>query len=201
MDLLDALVTGGILTDDDRLDHRTKLRRAGYFFVPATVDELERCLRESPVVNGVVVETAELKAIRESVLRVRMSDWLQLPEEVPWLDATLKSFIRVLKKLWNDNADIYEVTARSDWIVKQVDVRGWAHSLVPENADNVVRIGRAAHILLLLTPPTGVQQTMVDAYWSWAEERILAPIKKHFPEIYDWLVEWYRNHIAKMAEI
>ena len=200
LDLLDALVAAGVLSDDDRLEHRTRLRRAGYFFVPVSVEELERCLRESSVAKGEVVETAELKAIRESVLRVRMSDWLRLPEEAPWLDGTLKAFVRVLKNLWGGEADIEEITARSNWLVEQIDVRGWAHSLVPENADNVVRIGRAAHILLLLMPPTGVQQSVVDAYWNWVEERILVPIQEQFPEVYEWLVDWHRSHVAEMAE-
>jgi len=200
LDLLDALVAAGVISDDDRLEHRTRLRRAGYYFVSVSVEELERCLRESDLVDGDVVETAELKAIRESVLRVRMSDWLQLPEEAPWLDGTLKVFVRVLRNQWEDGADIEEVTVRSNWLAEQIDVRGWAHSLVPENADNVVRIGRGAHILLLLTPPTSVQQTIVDAYWTWVEGRILAPIKEQFPILYEWLVEWHRSHVADMAE-
>lgn len=194
------MVAAGVLTDDDRLDHRTRLRRAGYFFVPVTVDELERCLRESTVADGGVVETAELKAIRESVLRVRMSDWLRLPEEAPWLDETLKAFVRVLRILWVDGVYIEAVIARSNWLVEQIDVRGWAHSLVPENADNVVQIGRAAHILLLLAPPTGVQQSVVGAYWSWVEERILAPVQEQFPEVYERLVAWHRRYVAEMAE-
>lgn len=200
LDLMDALVAVGVLTEDDRLDHRTRLRRAGYFFVPVTVDELERCLRESTVADGNVVETAELKAIRESVLRVRMSDWLQLPEEAPWLDATLKALVRVLRILWVDGADIEEITIRSNWLVDQIDVRGWAHRLVPESADNFVRIGHAAHILLLLTPPTGVQQSVADAYWNWVEDRILVPIKEQFPEVYEWLVDWHRSHVAELVE-
>ena len=200
MDLLDALVAAGFLSNDDRVEHRTRLRRAGYFFVPVSVEELERCLREAAVAKGEVVETAELKAIRESVLRVRMSDWLRLPEEAPWLDGTLKAFVRVLRILWGDGADIEEITARSNWLVEQIDVRGWAHSLVPENADNVVRIGRAAHILLLLTPPAGVQQSVVDAYWNWVEERILGPVKEQFPEVHERLVDWYRSHVAETGE-
>jgi len=201
LDLMDALVASSTLSGDDRIEHRTRLRRAGYFFVPVSVDELERCLRVSTVADGQVVETAELKAIRESVLRVRMSDWLQLPEETPWLDGILKSFVRVLRSLWKDAADIEEITARSNWLVEQIDIRGWAHSLVPENAGKVNEIGRAAHILLLLTPCTSVQQSVVDAYWNWVEKRILAPVQEQFPDVYEWLVDWHRSQVAKIAEI
>lgn len=200
LDLLDALVSAGFLSDDERLEYRTRLRRAGYFFVPVCVPELERCLMSSNIAEGKVVETAELKAIRESVLRVRMSDWLRLPEEAPWLDGTLKAFVHVLRNLWVDGADIKEVSVRSDWLAEQIDVRGWAHSIVPENADNTVRIGRAMHILLLLAPPTGVQEGVTKAYWSWVEERILAPIQEQFPDVYEWLVSWYRNYFANLVE-
>ena len=200
LDLLDALVGTGVLSDDDRREHRTQLRRAGYFFVPVSVEELDWCLRETTVAEGQMVETAELKAIRESVLRVRMSDWLRLPGEAPWLDGTLKAFARALRGLWENGADTEEMTARSNWLVEQIDVRGWAHSLVPENADNVVRIGRAAHILMLLAPLTDVQQSVVDAYWSWVEERILVPVQEQFPEVYERLVDWHRSQVAEMAE-
>ena len=46
-------------------------------------------------------------------------------------------FIRVLKSLWRAGAYLSSVTARSNWIVDQVDVRGWAHSLGAENGDNM----------------------------------------------------------------
>ena len=200
LDLLDALESGNIISEDHRLEYRTLLRRAGYFFVPVSEEELERYLKASAVEDGKVIETAELKAIRESVLRVRMSDWLQLPKEALWLDGTLKAYIRVLMKLWKDGTDIAEVTARSNWIADQVDVRGWAHSLGSENGDNVVRIGRGAHILLFLTPPSDTQQDIIDAYWDWVEERILGPVKEQFPELYEWLVEWHRWQVSAMAE-
>lgn len=200
LDVLDALAAIGVLSEGDRLEYRTRLRRAGYLFVPVSANELERCLRDSAVADGHVVETAELRAIRESVLRVRMSDWLRLPEEAPWLDGTIKAFVGVLKNLWKDGSDIEEISIRSDWLIQQIDVRGWAHSFVPENAENVVRIGRAAHILFLLAPPVDVPPHVADAYWNWVEERILRPTQEQFPEAYDWLVDWYRTQIAEMAE-
>lgn len=199
IDLLDALGAAGILSDDDILEHRTRLRKAGYFLISVSEQELKRCLSDSTVASGNVVETAELKAVRESILRVRMSKWLQLPEEAPWLDATLKAFARVLKDLWVDDADIEDITVRSDWLVKQCDVLGWAHSLVSQSAESIVSAGRGIHILRLLAPPNNVPQSIVAAYSSWVEERILAPIQEQYPEIYGWLVDWHRGQIAEAA--
>jgi hypothetical protein len=200
LDLLDSLATSSVISNDDWLEYRTRLRRAGYFFVSVNEDELNQCIRAASIVNKQVVETAELKAIRESLLSVRMRDWLQLPNEAPWLDGTHQTFIRVLRNLWGDGADIEEAMARSSWLAEQIDIRGWAHRIAKENADHVVRIGRGAYILMLLRPPESDQQDIVDAYLTWAEERILAPIKKPFPDLYDWIVEWYRRYVAVTAE-
>lgn len=201
LDLLDAMVLRGAISAEDRLEYRTRLRRAGYFLMPVSEEELEQYLKASAVKDGNVIETAELKAVRESVLRVRMTNWLQLPKEAPWLDAIFRAHTRVLKNLWKDGADIAEVTARSNWIADQMDVRGWAHSFEPAQADNVVRIGRGAHILVLLTPPPDAQHDIADAYWNWVEDRVLGPVKQQFPELYDWLVDVQKTHVAKMAEM
>ena len=200
LDLLDALVSSSVISQDDLLAHRTRLRRAGYFFVPVNADELGQCLMASTVVEGKVLETAELKAIRESVLGARMSDWLQLPSEAPWLHSTLKVFVWAIKGLWLDKENMEEVTARSNWLLDQIDVRGWAHSIVPQNVDDVVHLGRGGHMLLLFTPPTEVPPAIVDAYWDWIEERVLSPVKEQFPDLYEWLVEYYRDQIQKLSE-
>lgn len=201
LDLLDALTSTGSMTLEDQLEHRTLLRRAGYFFVPVSEDELATHLADAAVKDDKVVETTELKAIRESILHVRMSDWLQLPEEAPWLDTTLRVFIQVVKSLWRAGADLSSVTARSNWIVDQVDVRGWAHRLGAENGDNIVKTGRGAHVLMLLRPPFDAPQDVKDAYWSWAEGRVLAPIKEQYPDLYAWIVEWQRRWISEMADV
>ena len=201
LDLLDELVSAGSITTEDRLEYRTRLRRAGYFFIPVSEEELITHLANSTVEEGKVIETAELKAIRENILRVRMSDWLQLPKEAPWLTTVLIGFIRVLKSMWRADADLSSVTARSNWIMDQVDIRGWVHSLEAEHGDHIVRTGRGEHILLLLRSPLDAPQEVEDAYWSWVEERVLAPIKEQDPDLYAWLVEQERRRIAEMADM
>jgi len=198
-DLIDSLVTANVISDDSRLEYRTKLRRAGYLFMPVCEKELELCIRTSDVVDGNVVETAELKAIRESILRVRMSDWLQLPDEAPWLISTLKAIIRVLKNLWEDGANIDEVKVRSNWLVDKIDVRGWAHRFDPENTENTIRNLRGVYIQILLMPPDGVRQQIVEEYWKWVEEKILVSIKEQFPDLYAWLVESYKQKVDNLV--
>ncbi|MEW9701942.1 metallophosphoesterase [Paenibacillus sp. SI8] len=201
LELLDVLASDGVIKPDERLEYRTLLRRAGYLFVPISEDELTSYLVASSVKDNKVVETAELKAIRESVLRVRMSNWLQLPKETPWLDMIFQVFNRVLKSMWWVEADLSSVKAYSDWILDQLDIRGWTHSFGPGNGDHFAKTGRGTFILMLLTPPLEAPQEVKDQYWSWIEGRVLAPIKEQYPELYDWIVEWQRNQISKMADI
>ena len=199
LDLIDALVANGAISDDERLEHRTLLRRAGYSFVPVNEEELNRHLDASSVDGGQVIETAELKAIRENILRVRMSDWLQLPNEAAWLNMTLATFLRVLKDSWTESVEDGTVSARSHWLSSQIDIRGWAHRFAPDHENSIVTSGRATQILMLLTPPADTAQTVRNAYWKWAEEYILSPIKEQDPEMYDWMVQWYQDHIDHIA--
>ena len=139
LDLLDGLVSFGAITPDSRLEYRTRLRQASYFFVPVEDAELAHHLNASPVQDDKVIETAELKAIRENILCVRMSGWLQLPPEIAWLDTTLHVLIRALKGLWRAGSDLAAVKARSDWIMEQINVRGWAHRFGVENEESVAK--------------------------------------------------------------
>ena len=130
-----------------------------------------------------------------------MSDWLQLPNEALWLYTTLEVFIRVLKSQWKDGADISTVTARSNWLVDQIDVRGWAHSFGSENGDNLVKTGRGVYIRMLLAPPSGATPEVRDLYWSWVEDRILVPIQEQFPDLYASIVDWHRKQISEIADM
>ncbi|MET4000603.1 hypothetical protein [Marinobacterium sp. MBR-109] len=201
LDLIDTLVTACILSCDDRLEYRTTLRKAGYTFIPVDVSELEECIQGAAVKDEYIIETAELKAIRESISRVRMSDWLQMPEESPWLHGTIKTFIQVLRNIWIKSSNIDENVARSNWLIKQIDIRGWAHVFNSENAENLVKIGHASYTLMLLMRLDGVHESVRSAYWNWIEESVLLPLQEQFPEIYEIILDRYRNYIDEMSEV
>ena len=200
LDLIDALVLNGSKTAEERMMCRTQLRRAGYFFVPISDDELTHHLTAATVENETVIETAELRAIRENILRVRMSNWLQIPKEGPWLHTLQKVFIRVLKGLWRADTDFSDARARSDWITAQIDIRGWAHSFKCENGPDIFKNSHCEEILMMLLPPVNVPSEVRNEYWIWVEDRILAPIKEQYPDLYSWIVEWHREKIAEMVD-
>ena len=79
------LVTALRLPEDQYVDYLVRARRAGLVFVALTSSELGALLARAQVADGVLVESAELRAIRENLELCRMSAGLQLPAEAPWL--------------------------------------------------------------------------------------------------------------------
>ena len=54
---------------------------------------------------------------------------------------------------------------------------------------------------MLLVPLIETPQEVKDEYGEWIENQILMPIKEQFPDLYDWIVTWFSNEIAKMAKL
>jgi hypothetical protein len=128
-DILEMLHRDGKLDEQTLAEHVTKLRQAGFCFIPVRVEELTIFLKGAATGEGMLVETAELKAIRESVLRIRMTDVLQLPKEHVWLTGTSDVCLRVLKEQWRENVNDVDARARSNWLLELIDWRGWMHRI------------------------------------------------------------------------
>ena len=201
LDLLDTLVETGSITYEDRLEYRTRLRQSGYFFIPIDDEELTTHFAVSTVPDNEFSETAELKAIRESILHIRMNEWLQIQKEGLWLNGVLQTFIRVLKKLWLTDTDLPVVENCSNWIADQIDSRGWVHRFEPEVGDEIVKTGRGEDILEILSFPPKAPQNTKDAYWNWAENRILVPIKEQYPDLYALIVDSQKRLIANLTDL
>lgn len=201
LELINVLASTGLINSDEWYECRTRLRQIGYFFIPLTEDELFHHLNTCKVKDKNVIETAELKAIRENLLRVRMSDWLQHPKEALWLDTILQVFLRVLRRLWLTTDEPSHIRARSNWILMQMDVRGWAHSFEKENAESISKNVLGSHSLALLTPRPEMSDEMKQEYWQWAESKVLEPLIQQSPDLLDWIVDWHRNHISKVSKM
>ncbi len=169
LDLLDRMVASGAVTPENRSNYITRLRRSGYFFVPVEEADLKRLLKSTSVSDGTIIESAELKAIRESCLRIRMSSWIQLPKEAPWLDSLLRTYARVLKSMWEDEDDVASAAARSDWILDQFDFCGWAHAVNVAERSNVIRDAQCQQILMLLSAPAKASDEAKREYWNWLD--------------------------------
>ena len=200
LDLLDTLSSSGAISAADRLTHRTRLRRFGYLFVPVERGELLGHLSKSTVKDGQVLEHADLKAVRESLLVARMGDCLQLPDESQWLGDTIGAFVAALKDLWLGDPTISDARARSDWILKQIDPRGWAHRLPPASVNRSMDGDRAEQLVRLMFPHSDASPTAREHYWDWVERRLLKPVQATEPALYSWLSERFLLTVSRVAD-
>lgn len=197
LDLLNTLCAEDEISYPEKQDHLTKLRQAGFFLVPLEKKELVSYLTVAQVRDGHLVETAELRAIRESITRVRCSDVLQMPKESAWFNGNLMVLVSALRSQWtNDIAD--EVAqARCDWLLSVTDIRGWFHRIGDYLADPNERYLAQTMLLLMLND---VGENERQRYWSWLETRVLLPMKEENGALFDQLVETVQSMIVSNAE-
>jgi len=200
LDVLDTLEATGAISTADRLVHRTRLRRAGYLFVPVTKAETLRYLEKASMQDGRVIETARRRAVRESVLVARMGYCLQFPDEARWLTDLTGAFLAALGDAWRDVADVSQARAWSDWILDQVDLRGWLHRLPSEGGLGSMEGARAGQLVRLLLAPPDVPSTVREHYHEWVEDRLLRSIRTGDSDLYSWLAETFRVHVSRVAD-
>ena len=200
LDLLNDLASRGVISRDDLFAHRTYLRQAGFQLIPVSEDELSYHLDNAPLADGVLVETAELRAIREALLKARMSKMLQIPTEVPWLQSSMNAIVHSIKRLWQIKANHTEAAAYGQWLVDLLDLRGWAASAIPGNERSFALYSYASQILLLTSSPSAVSSDVRDAYYDWLDECVLKDIEDTQPEVFAWLVDRARELVAHSVQ-
>jgi hypothetical protein len=200
LDLLNDLARKGVLSAQSAHAHRTYLRQAGFQFVPLPEEELLHYLNDAPLNDGELVETAELRAVRESLLMARMRKLLQIPAETSWLHGTMLAVIRAIRSLWKEDADLDEAEVRAEWLLGLLDVRGWTPSAIPGNERNFALFAHAAHIQSLMAPRANTPDTVEEAYYEWIDRRLLQGLRDSEPEMFGWIVDRARELIINTAE-
>lgn len=193
LDVIAALAASGRIAIERSAELRSRLRRGGYLFIDVSEEEVFAELMTSGITDGGVVETAELKSIRESILLIRMSAHLQAPAELPWLDSMLKSLIGALKRLWAQDEPLDTLRARADWVLALVDLRGWLYCFETNHALQLLKDGRAAYLALLAHPPVDVGEEATARYLKWADDRIFSPLNEQAPELFAQVVQIHKS--------
>ena len=200
IDFIDELKSRNLITLKQLFDYRTKLRQFSYLFVPITTDELEYYLNGTEINNGYLIETAELKAIRENILQIRMSHFLQLPKELNWLNRLIATFIFTLKAQWCPEINVTISIARSNWLLEFIDIRSWTHC---QSAVSNFQIGNNYFyitIMPLLLVQSDIPEDTQDKYWKWLEDQVINKISQEEPEIFSLLIKKVKDFIAHAVD-
>lgn len=200
LDVLDLLHASGDLSAEELFAHRTILRQAGYQLIAVSEDELRQHLKNASIVNGKLIETAELRSIRESLLRNRMSALVQLPLETNFLSNTLGAFERAIKESWRTLENRAEAEGRADYLLAQLDIRKWASCAAPGNEREFALYAYAEFVVQLATPPLGADAALKEIYYTWITDRLLKRIKEYQPDVYEWVVARSSEIATRRAE-
>ena len=105
LDLLQHLEVHGVISTEEKHRAFHKLRQAGYGLVPVTPDELEQYLRHARFdQEGHVIESAEMRLLRQTLMRVRSLDMVEMPTEAPFLEKMQLGCMVAIRRLWADEA-------------------------------------------------------------------------------------------------
>ncbi|WP_417490350.1 hypothetical protein [Maricaulis sp.] len=199
LQVLDRLLEEGQIDERRWLAARNSLRASGVIFVPVTGRELGEMLDLCDVVEGEMIESAELRVVREYLTLISMRDWLQLPDEKDWLQGVFVSVRRTLKAQWRKGVDVSVAAAKSDWLLRLFDFREWLR-FRPFDVGEVARV-RALQLLLSVTDLEAAVPAKIRAdFLKWAEERVIGPLKDEEPEIFRELTLASARWIVGVAE-
>ena len=198
--VIESLCVESKIQESERLSSYTKLRRSGFSFVPVGTTELATYISNMCSVRNREFESAELRAIRVSLLLARTSSVFNAESEFRWLDSVFETFIRVVQAEWLRGGKISDLRCRSTWIGKQLDMRGWAHKLEGARAIEVSRLLYLGVVPMLFVRPAVLGKDLIDEYWRWVEHTFLSEIKLKAPSAYEELVKQHRSQIRMIVE-
>ena len=176
LDVLDRLVAMEHLSSEGLWAVRHKLRAGGFVLVPLEEEELRHWLRTATIEDGHLSESAELRAIRQSIARITALG-LSNKQEVDALSAQIPiACASVIRSLWRDKAlNVETASDLSDWL--------WRHLVVAAFTDNEVAEGASADggphesirrsVSLILLPFDVVSEDRRRRYADWVEGTVL----------------------------
>ncbi|MYD98144.1 MAG: hypothetical protein F4X98_12290 [Gammaproteobacteria bacterium] len=175
LDVLLHLRSQNALSDAEYWTARHKLREAGFVFVPAEADELRHWLEATDVSDGGLIESPELRAIRQTVNGVELIRVGSEPELQARSDEMQLVNAQVIRELWESaTVDAEAAGVLCTWVWRYLMATTYlpGHS-EPGSSGDRVRDSIIRRIGLLLVPRTVDSAPRRDAYRTWVERCVV----------------------------
>lgn len=204
VDILEALVAQGALTEKKRRRALHRLRKRGFAFLPIDADEVFENLKRS-VSTGEdrFSECRELKAVRENTQRIFSLQLLRQPDEVQWINQLMYTAHRLLVLIWQDDTvSLQHARQMADWVldVMHPAPAEWVHSFVPEprpelSTPTVNYIAGIIFTGAILN--SGIRKT---AFADWAEQRLIKLLLPANKPLVDKVSRLLRDRTVELTE-
>jgi hypothetical protein len=196
LDLIEELRGRNLITDDERRAFRHRLRIAGAALVPVDADEITQAALRSQQ-----TESAELRAIRDSVSLARVAEVPRFPAEIPWFASTVLAVKNAVLNVWIREKDFARAASMADAVlaiaINPEDwLARWEGNAPPDWIETIKIV-----VLAGLALPVELEGTeLMNAYHNWLERRVLEPLRTNAPDVYRALVEHIRRFVNAAAE-
>ncbi|KKX72286.1 esterase/lipase family protein [Vibrio parahaemolyticus] len=182
--LLHILHRNNILNDRDLFVTKIKLINRGYIFCKLNENELDQIFDASIYnVNG-LVESAELKAIRQNIILIKSSEFIELPRDAEWLISLMSSLSRYLKSIWDRYEDDSKCKAISNWIYHLIDYKTWAECYTNQVGEGFALNADMLRVNSLLHSHDITRVERKKSYHNWLTAEVLDNVKHSNPNLY-----------------
>jgi len=181
VDVIRELRRSGHMSTEDFVNTLSELRRFGYYVFPLDEEELSITLARASEISeeGVLVEPADLRNLRQYVARLRSTTFLKLPAEGLFLAELKEVCLKALRALWQGSTDSdMLVKAKADWVVKSLYpfAIDWRHVISDTDRVSWTDVGAAELAQLIAVSPTTTER--VPAFREWYAETVVREERK-----------------------
>jgi hypothetical protein len=196
LDMIEELRRRQVISDDERRALRHRFRIAGASLIPFDTEEIVvaalRC-------TG--TDSAELRAMKESVHLARVATLPRFPSEIPWFATTMVAIKNAIIGVWAKEPDHKRAALLANTIRDlQPHPEDWVdqwEGQVPPDWVNAVSLMLVAGLAM---PFELRREEPRQAYDNWLEKEILEPLRTQAPDIYMAVVKHIRSLINSVAE-
>jgi hypothetical protein len=202
LDLLRHIVSAGRMSESKRLALENRIRDGGFALVNIDKAELYRLLRDARLdSSGDLLESAELRHLRQYLARVRVLEMVQEPWELSFLDQLRRTSIEVIRKLWEDeHLENAHASAASKWIWRYIcpNPIDWLPSLRDATRAEQANIEIASHLKLLVAPLVNTAFQRSRSFAVWLDAEILAPLRPSNSEVIQVVVGLCKSQLEQL---
>ncbi|MCY4426046.1 MAG: hypothetical protein OXC05_03310 [Halieaceae bacterium] len=179
LDILQHLASLERIDIVDYWTARHKLRQGGFGIIPLLTDEMAHWLREAKIDDGQLVESVELRAIRQNITCVSTLDWTTPEEELSLANNITGTCMQVIFELGDDQSLApQKATILTDWIWRKLMttvIPGYRH-FSPSDYPKWIREVMTKRLGCLFAPVPSRSQEHHVQYNNWIEQAVLGPL-------------------------
>ena len=199
LDLLRYLRGLRVIGEERYWTARHNLREAGFAFVPIEAEELTRHLLATRFSGDQMLESGELRVIRQTVNRFDSLGLLKGEEARTLSEGMARACVEVIRNLWIDDSISVEVAAAlSNWIWSRLPVTTYLAWKGPPEGKSPTPLEEfvSGRLGLPLVAPMMESVERRSAYRQWLEWTVISPVRSASVE----LVEHATSHIRRTID-